>query len=141
MTDPLAPLLDAIAERVAVVVARQSAITESRPGLDHFRPYTYAEAAKYLGVKKDTIGDIPECALPRVRPNGGHPRILGINLLLYGMGQPPVDTDPIAEAERERFLAAARPPRPVRSIGPATAPPSRSAARMTTPPPKSVQVA
>lgn len=110
----LSPLAEMIVKKLRE--STEARVVEAKTSLDPIKPYTTEQAGKYLGLSANRVYEIPECELPRLR-NGGRVRILGINLMLYAMGQPPIDTEALAQSVRERFLAEhGDVPRPVRRI-------------------------
>lgn len=117
----ITPLIESIARRVVEQLRagqpeadREAVAANIRSQIDPLRPYSMSEAAGFLGLKTSAVYEIPEAMLPRVR--NGKQRVLGINLILYAMGQPPVDTEALARSVRERFIEQADVPRPVRRV-------------------------
>ena len=69
------------------------------------RAYSAEEVAEILGTTRiNSIYEIPASELPRVRRVGRAVGYLGINMLCYMHGLPPVDVAGAVEAFRERLL-------------------------------------
>ncbi|MDZ4700932.1 MAG: hypothetical protein SH809_14645 [Rhodothermales bacterium] len=73
-------------------------------GLELMRAYTAKEVAEILGTPRvESVYEIPEAELPRVRRVGKGFGYLGINVLCYMAGQPPIDLEAAIEAYRQRL--------------------------------------
>ncbi|MEZ4699265.1 MAG: hypothetical protein R2834_02955 [Rhodothermales bacterium] len=73
-------------------------------GLDLMRAYSAKEVAELLGTSRvESVYEIPENELPRVRRIGKSFGYLGINVLCYMAGRPPVDIDAAIEEYRKRL--------------------------------------
>lgn len=82
-------------------------------GLVLWKAYTAKETGEILGLSDKSVYGIPEAMLPRARvgATGRTVRYLGINILCYLAGLPPVDTEAIARKVRQAFIEqASRPP-------------------------------
>ena len=80
------------------------------------RVYTAKEVAAILQVTRlQSIYEIPEDQLPRVRRIGTTHGYLGINVLAYMAGVPPVDVAAAVEAFRDKLMAARPQVQPLRA--------------------------
>lgn len=116
-SNPMTIMFDAIAEHVAKVVGDRiesrlqnggmPAVDLEQLGardLELLRAYSAKEVAGLLGTNRvESIYDIPEDELPRVRRIGKGFGYLGINILCYMAGRPPIDLGAAVEAYRERL--------------------------------------
>ena len=75
-------------------------------GLVLWKAYTAKETGEILGLSNKSVYEIPETLLRRARvgATGRTVRYLGINILCYLAGLPPVDTEAIARQVREAFI-------------------------------------
>ena len=74
-------------------------------GFDLMRAYSAKEVARLLGINRvASVYEIPENELPRVRRIGTSIGFLGINVLCYMHGQPPVDMGAAIEQYRDRLM-------------------------------------
>jgi hypothetical protein len=126
MTDPFSTLATTIAELVvsslreagSVSAAEDEALASLRTELDPWRPYTAAEVGRMIGLEAKSVHGIdPELLRPvYTGPAGKRKRYIGINVLMYILGQEPVDTEQIGQRVREQFLASAGQPATVRMM-------------------------
>ena len=72
----------------------------------------------FLGLSASRVYGIDETLLQPtwVGPTGSSKRYLGINILMYVLGQQPVDIDAVGRQVREAFLRQAERPLRVTSI-------------------------
>lgn len=110
-------LLESVAERAArKVLETAPASAPDLPSLpaslDPWKPYTAKEVASFLSISPGRVYGIdPKLLKPTYTgPSGGSKRYLGINVLMYVLGMPPVDEQAIGEAMRDAFIAQAREP-------------------------------
>ncbi len=109
--DRLTAYVEQVKEDIIAGVA-EHLLSEMRPTLDlhelgivPLRAYSAEEVAELLGVARtNSIYEIPETELPRVRRIGRAVGYLGINILCYMHSLPPVDIAGAVEAFRERLL-------------------------------------
>ena len=81
------------------------------------RAYTVKEVAQMLGTKRiASVYEIPEEELPRVKRIGSHLGFLGINVLCYMHGLPPVDVAALIERYRERLIQDRPKVQPLRTV-------------------------
>ena len=74
-------------------------------GLEPLRVYTAKEVARLLGTTRvASIYEIPEEELPRARRIGSGVGFLGLNVLCYVQGRPPVDLDALIDRYRDRLM-------------------------------------
>lgn len=86
-------------------------------GIDPMRAYTVKEVAQMLGTKRvASVYEIPEEELPRVKRIGSHLGFLGINVLCYMHGLPPVDVAALVERYRERLIQDRPKVQPLRTV-------------------------
>lgn len=110
-------LARSIAEQVAEQVRRSLQPAVAAPALDFaaldihpMRAYSASEVASFLGTEREqSIYEIPADLLPRVRRIGRNVGFLGINVLCYMHGLPPVDVPAAIEMFRTRVVQD-RPP-------------------------------
>ncbi len=108
--DHLTTYVEQVKEDIIAGVA--DLLSEMRPALDlhelgivPLRAYSAEEVAELLGVARtNSIYEIPETELPRVRRIGRAVGYLGINVLCYMHSLPPVDVAGAVEAFRARLL-------------------------------------
>ena len=113
--DPGAAFVEAIAQRTAEIMLERLQGRGAAPavrdlealgmeGLDLMRAYSAKEVAALLGTQRvDSVYEISEDELPRVRRVGAHIGFLGINVLCYMHGLPPVDMAAAIEAYRAKL--------------------------------------
>lgn len=109
----MAGFADAFAKQIANALSQdiRSIITELQTSkmftnsrIDLQKVYTAQEVAGILGTKrKESVYEIPQSELPRVRRVGKHFGYLGINVLCYMHSLPPVDMKATIESYRERL--------------------------------------
>lgn len=112
-TDPFAGLTEAVAERAAdilearlkpLLIQSQTSTLFEQSALQLMHVYTAKEVAVILNVnRKESIYEIPEQELPRVRRIGKHFGYLGINVLCYMHNLPPIDMHAAIEGYRHRL--------------------------------------
>ena len=98
---------DELKQMVAQLVTRAPAPAVDLPalGLDPMRAYSAKEVADILGIKRvASVYEIPDDELPRVKRVGTSIGFLGINVLCYMHGLPPVDVAAAVEAYRQRLI-------------------------------------
>ena len=114
--DPLASMFEQFAERAAdkleerlrplIEVQRAGLLQEA--GIDLIKAYSPQEVAELLGTNRiESVYAIPADELPRVRRIGSRIGYLGINVLCYMHGMPPVDMEAVLESYRERLMKEA----------------------------------
>ena len=85
-------------------------------GLEPMRVYTPEEVAQLIGTTRvQSVREIPESELPRVRRIGSNIGYLGLNVLCYIHGLPPVDMEVAIENYRQRLEADRPNVRPLHS--------------------------
>ena len=101
-------LRDDIVEGVAARLQgahRQSAEDLEALGIEPMRAYSARETARLLGTRRvASVYEIPEDELPRVRRIGSGVGFLGINILCYMHGLPPLDMEAAIEQYRQHLI-------------------------------------
>ena len=108
--DRLTAYVEQVKEDIIAGVA--DLLSEMRPTLDlhelgivPLQAYSAEEVAELLGTTRtNSIYEIPETELPRVRRVGSSVGYLGINILCYMHSLPPVDVAGAVEAFHARLL-------------------------------------
>lgn len=97
---------DRLADRMDEVAPRESELPPIEGlGVEPLRAYKAEEVARMLGTKRvASVYEIPEEQLPRVRRIGSSIGYLGINVLAYMHGLPPVDVEAMVESYRKRIM-------------------------------------
>lgn len=114
-TDPFAAfsgffekMCDDIVEGIAVRMhgaLRQPTLDLDALGIEPMRAYSAKETARLLGTRRvASVYEIPETELPRVRRIGSGVGFLGINILCYMHGVPPVDMEGAIDQYRQRLF-------------------------------------
>ena len=112
--DPMAGMFEAIANRVAEIVADRitSTIQQQQTGqllqveeIELMRAYSAQEVAHLLSTDRvESVYAIEEQYLPRVKRIGNRIGYLGINVLCYMHGLEPVDMEAVVEGYREKLM-------------------------------------
>lgn len=90
----------------------------SKLGIEPLRTYDAKEAAHILGIKRvQSVYEIPDEDLPRVKRIGSNVGFLGINLLCYSHGLAPVDMTAAIEQFRARLMSDRPNVQPLRPTG------------------------
>ena len=96
---------DMIAGVAGLLSDRRPTLDLDELGIVPLRAYSAEEVAELLGVARtNSIYEIPETELPRVRRIGRAVGYLGINILCYMHSLEPVDVAGAVEAFRARLL-------------------------------------
>jgi hypothetical protein len=95
--------IEELASKLAEKMPRPHAVELSFGdlGIELLKAYTAKEAAHYPGCHPTSVYEISEMELPKVRRAGTGVGYLGINILLYVHGLPPVDVKKRLEAYRD----------------------------------------
>lgn len=98
--------IDELASKLAEKIPRPQPIELSfdELGIEPLKAYTAKEAAHFIGSHQTSVYEIPEAELPKVRRVGTGVGYLGINILLYVHGLPPVDLKRRLEEYREALM-------------------------------------
>lgn len=132
-SDPFSLAFAGMAEQIAqrvfeMMQARQPStatdILNAPGGIEPMRVYTAEEVAELLRTGLDghdnaraaAVYRIDKRDLPRVRRVGTKIGFLGINVLCYMHGLPPVDMEQLIEDYRAKLMAERPRPRPVQPI-------------------------
>ena len=108
----MANMFEQLAERVADIVCERLEIAVQKPayeipeldGIDLMRAYSAKEVAYLLGTERiESVYNICETDLPRVKRIGSRIGFLGINVLCYMHGLKPVDMKSAIEHYREKL--------------------------------------
>ncbi len=118
--DPIAAYVERVKEEIIAGVVERLQQDLRRPTLDlgiaPLRAYSAEEVAEILGTTRiNSIYEIPEDELPRVRRIGRAVGFLGINILCYMHSLPPVDVAGAIEEYRERLMRDRANIRPLRA--------------------------
>jgi len=91
-----------------VTASARPALPAGDLGIELGRAYSPKEVAHLLGTSRTkSVYEIPEEELPRVRRIGSGIGFLGINVLCYMHGMPPVDMQSVIEGYRETLMKSA----------------------------------
>lgn len=132
-TDPFSLAFAGMAEQIAqrVFEMMQAGLPAAAPdllsapgGIEPMRVYTAEEVAEMLrtgldghdNARAESVYRIDKRDLPRVRRVGTKIGFLGINVLCYMHGLPPVDMEQIIEDYRAKLMAERPRPRPVQPL-------------------------
>ena len=101
-------VVDQAAQRFLIQIQQNAQLSSSildSDSINLMRAYTAREVAQMLGINRvASVYEIPENELPRVRRIGTSIGFLGINVLCYMHGQPPVDMGAAIEQYRDRLM-------------------------------------
>lgn len=96
---------------------RDQSVLDDLETIQPLRVYTAEEVRMILGTKRlQSVYEIPQEELPRARRIGRHYGYLGINVLAYITGCPPIDVGAAVEAYREKLMADRPQVQPLRSV-------------------------
>lgn len=113
ITNPFDAFIASLSEQLAeiklmVEASNKPDLPPNSLGIELGKAYTPKEVAHLLGTKRlKSIYEIPESELPRVRRIGSGVGFLGVNVLCYMHGLPPVDMDSVIEGYRDSIMQAA----------------------------------
>ena len=104
---PEISFINAIAEAVAAKLRRdleRPTIALDDLGVELMRVYDVRDTARLLSCSEAAVRHIPEAELPKARRVGTGIGYLGINIMLYSHGLPPIDMTSVLEEYRRSLL-------------------------------------